>query len=305
MNASSEIHIYTDGSCSPNPGMGGWASLLLFEGQEPKVLQGNASETTNNRMELTAPIEALKSLEDGCNVVICTDSTYVKDGVTKWVPKWVDRGWQTIDGEDVKNQDLWQKLIKETNRHEVSWLWVKGHAEDQYNILVDQLAVEARGKSILPKMDENSIHIYLGVTCKHSTKTGAWASILVYRNHYKYLAERKVDVTANTLYLEAVIQSLLALKKPIPVVFYTSSGYVKEGATSWLPGWRRRGWQTIDGKDVINREQWQKLDELQKTNRVTYQLVDKSNAPCHLQEAKEIAKEVELEEGATIDGSDV
>lgn len=293
---TSEIIIYTDGSCSPNPGRGGYAAVLMFEAGEPKVIQGAEAETTNNRMELTAPVKALQSLQDGCRVQLCTDSKYVRDGITEWVTRWQQRDWQTMDGEPVKNMDLWQALLVEIGRHEVSWQWVKGHADDKYNNLVDQLAVEARGETPAPVMDEHSIHIFLGVTCRHKTKTGGWTAILVYQNHVKILGARMTEVTANVLYLEAVIQGLSAIKRSLPVNIYTSSGYVKEGATAWLPGWRKRGWKTRDEQEVVNKDYWQRIDQLQREYSVNYQLVDKSNAPCQMQEAKEIAKEFEQEE---------
>lgn len=288
-----EIIIYTDGSCSPNPGSGGYAALLLREGLEPEVIQGAERESTNNRMELTAPIKALQSLKDGIQVEIRTDSTYVRDGVTQWAAKWQQRDWQTMDGQDVKNKDLWQQLLKETKRLNVSWLWVKGHSDDQYNQLVDKLAVEAREVAPVPVLSEKAVNIFLGVTCKHSTKTGAWAAVLVYRQHHKILGDNKTDVTANILYLEALIQALSALKREIPVVVFTSSGYLKEGATAWLPGWRRRNWMTRDDQEVVNKSYWQKLDDLQNRYMVEYQLVDKSQMPCYSQEAKELAREFE------------
>lgn len=289
-----EIIIYTDGSCSPNPGDGGWAGLLIFEGKDPVVLQGSAAGTTNNRMELTAPIEALRSLAHRSEVMIITDSTYVKDGITSWIQRWEQQGWVTVDGEDVKNKDLWQTLLSEIKRHNVSWKWVKGHADDQYNLLVDQLAVEACSKKTYAKPSKDSINIYLGVTCKHSTRTGGWAVILEYKEKYKILGQGEEQVTANVLYLDAVINGLSALKRVLPVQVFTSSGYIKDGATSWLPGWEKRGWLTRDAKDVANKEKWQQLAALQKRYDVSYHLTDKRNPLCYMLEAKELAKEFEI-----------
>ncbi len=288
-----EILIYTDGSCYPNPGVGGWAALLIFENQEPRILQGAEREATNNRMELTAPVKALQALESKSSVVVCTDSKYVRDGISSWITKWQNRGWKTMDGEPVKNQDLWMALLDQVQRHQVSWRWVKGHGDDTYNQLVDQLAVEARGEANVPVIDEKCINVFLGVTCQHKTKTGGWCAILVYKNHYKVLGQRMVEVTANILYLQAVIHALEALKMNLPVVIHTSSGYLKDGATSWLSGWRKRGWKTRDGQDVVNREYWHKIDSLQSKYTVEYQLIDKTNSPCLMQEAKEIAREFE------------
>ena len=106
--------------------------------------------------------------------------------------------------------------------------------------MVDKLAVEAREVAPAPVFSDNAVNIFLGVTCKHSTKEGGWAAVLVYRNHHKVIGAKKDDVTANILYLEATIQALSALKRELPVVVYTSSGYLREGATAWLPGWRKR-----------------------------------------------------------------
>lgn len=288
-----DIIIYTDGACSPNPGSGGYAALILREGEEPEIIQGADRESTNNRMELTAPIKALQSLKDGTTVQIRTDSTYVRDGVTQWVEKWQQRDWQTMDGQNVKNKDLWLLLLDETKRLDVSWYWVKGHGDDEYNQLVDKLAVDAREAPPVPELSDSAINIFLGVTCKHSTKSGAWAAVLVYRNHHKVIGGKKEDVTANILYLEAVIQGLLQLKRELPVRVFTSSGYLAEGATSWLPGWRKRNWLTRDEQEVVNKSYWQRLDDLQNRYMVDYQLVEKTQMPCYSQEAKELAREFE------------
>ncbi len=290
-----EIIIYTDGSCSPNPGAGGWAAVLLFEGQEPQVLQGAEADSTNNRMELTAPIKAMQSLPDGSQVIICTDSKYVKDGITEWIDGWQRKNWQTRGGKPVKNQELWQELLRETGRHEVGWRWVKGHSNDRYNDLADQLAAEAAGSVLRSPIDEKSIHIFLGVTCHHKTRTGGCCAILSYRNHHKVLGRGINGVTANVLYLEAVIMALEALKMKLPVVIHTSSGYLKDGAASWLPGWKQRGWKTRDDQEVANRKYWQKIDQLHGRYQVSYQLEGKTDAPCLMQEAKEIAGEFEQE----------
>ncbi len=133
------VTIYTDGACSGNPGPGGWGALLIFGGKR-KEISGGAAETTNNRMELTAAIEALNALTRPCQVDLFTDSSYVKDGITKWIERWKKNGWRTANKKPVKNEELWQALDGALGRHEVTWHWVKGHAGDPGNEKADELA---------------------------------------------------------------------------------------------------------------------------------------------------------------------
>ena len=121
------VKAYTDGACSGNPGPGGWGVVLQF-GDHERELKGGESDTTNNRMELTAAIEALKALKEPCHIALTTDSTYVKDGITKWLSNWKRNGWKTAAKKPVKNQDLWQQLEDCVTQHTVEWLWVKGHS---------------------------------------------------------------------------------------------------------------------------------------------------------------------------------
>jgi len=136
---SQEIILYTDGACSGNPGPGGWGAVLIY-GDHEKELSGGAPETTNNRMEMQAVIEGLKALKRDCNVTIFTDSKYVLQGLTEWMPNWKKRGWKTADNKPVKNMDLWQELDRLCATHTVSWQWVKGHSGDKSNERADALA---------------------------------------------------------------------------------------------------------------------------------------------------------------------
>jgi ribonuclease HI len=136
------ITIYTDGACSGNPGPGGWGALLKFKETE-KELSGFEPLTTNNRMELMAAIMALEALTRPCQVELFTDSQYVKKGISEWLPGWKARGWRTADKKPVKNDDLWKRLDQANNRHTVTWLWVKGHADNIFNNRVDELARQA------------------------------------------------------------------------------------------------------------------------------------------------------------------
>jgi ribonuclease HI len=134
-----KIEIWTDGACKGNPGPGGWGALLRY-GDHEKELFGGERLTTNNRMELTAVIEALASLKRRCAVVLHTDSQYVQLGITEWLPNWMRRGWKTADKKPVKNADLWQRLHQLSTQHDVHWRWVKGHAGVDGNERADQLA---------------------------------------------------------------------------------------------------------------------------------------------------------------------
>lgn len=135
------VTIYTDGACQGNPGPGGWAALLRF-GMHEKVMSGGEKDTTNNRMELQAALEALRALKEPCQVTLFTDSEYLKKGITEWLPNWKRRNWQRKGGK-LANADLWMKLDEEIARHEIQWRWVRGHAGNIYNERVDRLARQA------------------------------------------------------------------------------------------------------------------------------------------------------------------
>jgi ribonuclease HI len=138
------VDIFTDGACSGNPGPGGWGAILRYNGVE-KELSGGEAETTNNRMEMMAAIAALEALKRPARVRLHTDSTYLKDGITKWIHAWKARGWKTASKKPVKNQDLWQRLEAAIEPHQVEWFWVKGHAGHPQNERADELAREAIG----------------------------------------------------------------------------------------------------------------------------------------------------------------
>ncbi len=136
-----KVIIYTDGACSGNPGAGGWGAILMH-GKHQKKINGGEENTTNNRMELKAAIEALKALKDTCEVDLYTDSKYVKDGITVWINSWLTNGWRNANKKEVKNADLWQELVAETAKHMVNWHWVKGHDGNEFNEIADELARE-------------------------------------------------------------------------------------------------------------------------------------------------------------------
>lgn len=136
------VEIFTDGACSGNPGPGGWAAILRYKGVE-KELCGFCPRTTNNRMELKAVLESLKALKEPCHVILHTDSRYLKDGITRWIQKWLRNGWMTTSKEPVKNRELWEELHREIQRHHIDWRWVPGHSGHPENDRCDCLAKEA------------------------------------------------------------------------------------------------------------------------------------------------------------------
>ena len=147
-----KVSIYTDGACSGNPGKGGWGAVLVYNGTE-KEMSGYEAETTNNRMELTAVIEALKALKKECDITIYTDSRYVMDGVQEWMPNWKLNGWKTTNKKSpVKNVELWQILDSLLSKHKIKWVWVKGHNGHPENERVDKLARDEAKKYAVTKV---------------------------------------------------------------------------------------------------------------------------------------------------------
>ena len=142
-----KVIIYTDGACSGNPGPGGWGALLKFE-NHAKEIYGSDLQTTNNRMEMSAAIEALQALKKPCSIELHTDSKYLQLGITEWIHKWIKNNWYKNNNELVKNADLWQKLYKEIKNHDIIWKWVKGHSDIEGNEIADKLAVMGKEQAI-------------------------------------------------------------------------------------------------------------------------------------------------------------
>ena len=135
--------IYTDGACSGNPGPGGWGAVIFDQNKKQRNISGNINNTTNNRMELIAPIMALKKIKNKSEVTIFTDSVYVKNGITEWIKKWKKNGWKNSNKKPVKNKDLWIKLDDLCYKNKVTWRWIKGHSTNKFNNLADELATQA------------------------------------------------------------------------------------------------------------------------------------------------------------------
>ncbi|MFQ5575824.1 MAG: ribonuclease HI [Anaerolineae bacterium] len=284
------VTIYTDGGCDPNPGPGGWAAILLFPGKKPQELTGHHPDATNNRMELRAAIEALRTLPGPHRVEFYTDSQYLRRGITEWLPGWQANNWRRGKGE-LKNRDLWQQLASEAQRHQIDWRWTRGHAGDKWNERADRLARAMIPIAALPLNDENAIHIFAAGSYLAKAGQGGWAVILRYRQAEKSLTGRAAGTSGNRMHLQAAIEGLRAVKKPLPIHLYTPSDYLKDGATLWLAGWRARNWQTKAGKPVSNRDLWETLAELAAQYRVCWHAISKTAMPPQMQQAKKLAAE--------------
>jgi ribonuclease HI len=286
-----EVTIYTDGGCRPNPGPGGWGAVLLFSGSDPRELSGGKPKATNNRMELVAAIEALGALAEPHRVELYTDSSYLKKGITEWLPVWRSKGWKTAGKKTVKNRDLWQELEKAIEIHDVTWRWTKGHAGDRWNEVADQLASAAIPRAPLPVDDQKAVHLFCAVAYSGKKQAGAWGAVLRFADTEKGVSGRVAGASANRMHLLSAISGLEELKRPVRLHLYTVSDYVKDGATSWVPGWRQRGWKTREGKPVSHRDLWQRLDELVRRHDVQWHVVDGKAPPEDLEYARQLAKD--------------
>jgi ribonuclease HI len=265
-----EVTIYTDGGADPNPGIGGWAALLIYQGHE-KALTGNHPNTTNNRMELTAAVSALAALKRPCTISFHTDSEYLRQGITEWIEGWAAKGWRTTSGDPVSNADLWRKLWPLTKKHTIHWFWVKGHSGDPRNERVDQLAREAR-LAITPaiSVDDDSHRLYVRASCRGNPGPGGWGAVLETDDETTQASGSEPETTNNRMEIRAAIEGLQLLPAGTAVQLFTTSDYLFQGATKWIHGWRRRDWQKRDGKPVANADLWQALDQLLQTRRVRW-----------------------------------
>ncbi len=285
-----KLTIYTDGGCRPNPGPGGWGAIILRPGQAPEEISGAEEQATNNRMELRAAIEALNKLAEPAEIDLYTDSEYLRKGVEEWMASWKRRGWRTASGSAVKNEELWRELDEAIARHRIRWHWVKGHAGDRWNERVDQLASEAIPGFDGLIEDPDAVHIILGVAYSGTRKRGAWAALLRYQEHERDLKGVEKDSSPNRLHILGAIGALEALKRPLHLHVYTASDYLKEGATTWVRGWKARGWRTREGKPVSHRDAWQHLDELLSKLKVEWHVLKSEDKMEDLEGVKRMAK---------------
>ncbi len=264
----SELVLYTDGGASPNPGPGGWGVVFVERASGKKrELSGSEGHSTNNRMELTAAIRGLEETAPGSRVEVVTDSTYVRQGITSWVANWKRNGWKRREGKtwvEVKNRDLWQRLAELDAERQVTWHWIKGHAGHTHNERADQLAsaeIERIGGVVREEVESSEelpeTALYLRVSC--SRGRGRWAALVVSGDQQRDLGDTRDRTTANQLELEALLGGLDEVSTEQPTVVFTTSDYLRNGATEWLAGWRARGWKSASGSPVQNRELWQKV----------------------------------------------
>lgn len=276
------LAIYTDGGASPNPGPGGWAAVLLTPaagGGEPAVreLSGGEPHTTNNRMELTAALRALEALDPGARVDLHTDSRYLRQGITRWLARWVADGWRKRDGKAVLNADLWRRLEAAADEHQVRWHWVKGHSGDRWNERADELATAAAeayrstaaavtaGGAASGGDAEADARIHLKASGR-----GLWAARVDRGDGDELLTGGDRRASANELLLVAAAEALESLPEGLAVAVYTTADYLRQGAAEWLPGWKRRGWRTAGGGAVKNRDAWQRLERAMVRRRVVW-----------------------------------
>lgn len=274
-----DVTIYTDGGADPNPGPGGWGAVLLRPGTEPVELSGGTGEkTTNNRMELMAAIEALDALDGPSRVVLYTDSTYLKQGITSWLPAWRRAGWKRKGGA-LKNVDLWQALSRTVDRHRIDWRWVKGHAGNRWNERADELASaavranggggrNAAGQETVTADIAADIEVMLAVSCPRGR--GAWAAFVVIDGEEHDLHGHVDRTTVPRLEILAASELLEGFAPGKTVAVRVASDYLRKGASMWLKGWRKGGWRTKAGAPVKNRDAWERLDAAQKKLRVRW-----------------------------------
>ncbi|HYG65641.1 MAG TPA: ribonuclease HI [Thermoanaerobaculia bacterium] len=291
-SATPEVTIYTDGGADPNPGPGGWGAVLLGTQGQRKELRGGEPHSTNNRMELTAAIRSLEALKERCRVRLFTDSLYLRKGITQWLPGWIAQGWRRKTGE-LQNEDLWRRLAELVREHDIEWSWVKGHAGNRWNERADQLATQAiqeqraarkgaarpAGTSTEPVLPEvkPDVDVFLRISCARGR--GGWAALLREKGDEKVLSGAATGVTPNQLDLLAAAQVLESLPEGIRVALHTGSDYLRNGATAWLEGWKRRGWKTQEGNPVSNRDLWERLERAMTRRQVTWPDVKGQNLP--------------------------
>jgi ribonuclease HI len=268
--AAPQVIVYTDGGADPNPGPGGWGVVLEHrDSGRTRELSGSHPETTNNRMELTAAIRALEALKERCRVQIFTDSTYLKNGITRWLPGWVARGWKRKGGE-LKNEDLWRQLAELVETHDITWSWVKGHAGNPGNERADALATAAlRSQDRSGPEIEADTEIHLKV--RATGTSSRWAALIRSADGENLVSRREEPgLTANQLDILSACQVLEPLPRGRRVVVHTPSEYLKSGAEKWLPGWQRKNWKTRSGDPVKNRDLWQRLARALQPLKITW-----------------------------------
>ncbi len=290
----SRVQVYTDGGADPNPGPAGWGAVILDPAGRPlRELSGGEDRSTNNRMELTAAIRALEVVEPGTPVRLFTDSTYLKKGVTEWLPGWIARGWRRRTG-SVKNEDLWRRLAELEEAHDVEWRWVKGHAGHEHNERADELATREIGKRRRPSSPgaaegaaEADVEVLLRVS---GGASGGWAAVVRQGADAQVLSGSFPGASANEIDVLAAAEVLESLSRELAIALYSGSDYLRNGATQWMPKWSRTGWTTKAGTPVRNRAAWQRLERALAGRRVAWPSI-KTRKPEGWKELGQIARD--------------
>ncbi len=284
-----EVVIYTDGACDPNPGPGGWAALLLF-GEHRKALTGHEASTTNNRMELQAIIAALGALKKPCRVRLHTDSEYVQKGITKYMARRKAKAGTPRTKNSVANRDLWEALDAAMQRHQIEWLWVKGHAGDPLNEEVDRLAVGMIPRPDLPLDDNEAAHLFTGVSCLGPTGLGGWAAVVRAGETVREITGREENTSANRLHLLAIAHGLEAVPTGTSVHVYRASDYAVQGEQQWMKTWAKHGWRTKNGQPVKHEDVWQAILHAAEQRRVNWHCLKGEMRPAKSHQADELAR---------------
>jgi ribonuclease HI len=242
-------------------------------------------------MELQAVIAALNALKKPCHITLHTDSQYVQKGVTAYLARWKAKNWQTAAKQAVANQDLWQALDEALPRHQIDWVWVKGHAGDPLNERVDQLAVSMILRSALPLDDTRAAHVFTGVSCWGQTGPGGWAAIVRAGDALQDVSGREDHTSANRLHLLAAQKGLEAAPPRSIIHMYTPSDYVAQGATHWVKNWIAQGWRTKDGQPVKHREVWQAIVTASRGREVNWHSLKEEIRPTESQRAEALARQ--------------
>lgn len=286
----SKVVLYTDGSCAPtNPGPGGWAYLPVVDGVPDELVKGSEARSTNNRMELTAAIEALKTRADGESVELFTDSEYLRLGITQWMDAWLRNGWTRKKGRPVLNKDLWLALHTQNTRLRVEWRWVKAHAGHTFNEMVDQAARDAamsasRFDIARTEVEENSstttsvtprVSFFI-TTANVGARRSAWAFLREEKGNEDITHGIEDGVSSNRALLAGVIELLQTLRENDTVRVTTDSEYLFKGATQWLESWRQRGWRKSDDKPVANKDLWIEIHALLDHGTIDWQFERRS-----------------------------